>query len=532
MSEEMSGRPVRRGSEFTLAQLLEMFAFATDLAFGLELEDGLRACFLAAKLAEEMGLAPADRLTVYYTAFLKDAGCTCWTTQFADFWQTNEKVAMRELFIFSGPPSLRSYVSFLLRYPGADLPMPARLQRIIRILAGGAHFYKEGGATAVEVCSRIARRLGLPASVQEAALSLGESWNGKGLPRGLRGEEIPLAARIVLPTYILAPVHRAGGRAAAKEAAVAGRGKVFAPEVVDAFLALSARDSFWEELEREGISERVLALEPDSDLATVGEDRLDDLALAFADFVDLKSPFAAAHSRRVGQIAERIAGAMGCPDAEVERFRRAGLMHDLGLVALPSQMLNKPEGRLGASEREQLRLHSYYGERILGRAPVMADLTPLVGAHHERLDGAGYFRGLRDRDIPLGGRIVAVANRFDEISHDAPGQPGLPLEDALAVLNSEAGAALDREVVRTLRACLGQSPGDGRPHKEWPAGLTNREVEVLRLAARGLTRRQVAERLVITENTVRHHLEHIYNKTGTSTRVAATLFAMEHDLIP
>jgi HD-GYP domain-containing protein (c-di-GMP phosphodiesterase class II) len=276
----------------------------------------------------------------------------------------------------------------------------------------------------------------------------------------------------------------------------------------------------------------VLSQEPESELATVGEDRLDDVALAFADFIDLKSPFAASHSRRVGRITEQIATLMGCLPAEVVLFRRAGLMHDLGLVAVPAHVLNKPEARLSQAERELLRLHPYHGERILSRVPLMADFVPLVGAHHERIDGGGYFRGLRERDIPMGARIVAVASRLDELTHDAPEQPGLPLADALARLDGEAGAALDREVVHALRACLGRATEDHRSTRQWPAGLTDREVEVLRLVARGLTRSQVAARLAITESTVKHHLEHIYGKIDTSTRVGATLFAMEHDLIP
>jgi DNA-binding CsgD family transcriptional regulator len=223
----------------------------------------------------------------------------------------------------------------------------------------------------------------------------------------------------------------------------------------------------------------------------------------------------------------------GCTREEATVVRRAGLAHDLGLVGVPSYTLNKPDDQLTHAEREILRLHSYHGERILASVPAVAPLAPIVGGHHERFDGGGYFRGLKGRDIPLGARIVAVANRLDELTHDAPGRTALSIDDALTVLARESGASLDGEIVAPVRRSLGATPIiPASAEAPWPAGLTDREVDVLRLASKGLTRKQIGDQLSITENTVRHHLEHIYEKTGTATRVAVTLFAMEHNLIP
>src|SRR5207248_281393 len=199
--------------------------------------------------------------------------------------------------------------------------------------------------------------------------------------------------RVVLPTFFLVPFHRVSGREAAVQIARASRGQAFDPEVIDAFLDLSTNETFWRDLESENIRDQVLALESPSDLTTVEEDRIDDLALAFADFIDLKSRFAAAHSRRVANLSEELARLMDCADLAVTQIRRAALMHDLGLVAVPSYTLDRPWRDLSETERDQYRLHPYHGERILKQVSPLSSLAEMVGTHQERADGSGYYRG-------------------------------------------------------------------------------------------------------------------------------------------
>jgi HD-GYP domain-containing protein (c-di-GMP phosphodiesterase class II) len=268
-------------------------------------------------------------------------------------------------------------------------------------------------------------------------------------------------------------------------------------------------------------------MEPESEFSDVAGEKVDDIALAFADFIDLKSRFAAAHSRRVAGVAEQLARLHGCAPEAVVQIRRAALMHDLGLVAIASFSLEKAEENLSEAERERYRLHPYHGERILQRVAALAPYAEMVGNHQERVDGTGYYRGLRGNNINLGSRIIAVADRLDELTHDAPGRPAIELKQALAVMDRDSG--LDSGIVESLRHAIGED--SSQPVQRWPAGLTQREVEVLRLAARGITRAQIGSALGITENTVRHHMEHIYDKTGSSTRVEATLFAIENNLL-
>jgi HD-GYP domain-containing protein (c-di-GMP phosphodiesterase class II) len=266
----------------------------------------------------------------------------------------------------------------------------------------------------------------------------------------------------------------------------------------------------------------------------MGEEKLDDVALALGDYADLKAPFLAGRSRRVADLAQGIARRMGVPEPEVTHIHRAALVHDIGIVAVPSFILTKPQETLSDAEREQVRLHPYHSERILSKILALAPIIPLVAAYHEAIDGGGYYRGLSGSDVPRGARIIAVADRFDELTHDAPGSPAREPDEAVAMMGEETGARLASDVLQALTEELS---GVDRAHRQrtrqqkWPAGLTDREVEVLRLITKGLNRRQVAGALFIAEGTVRSHLEHIYTKIGVSSRAAATLFAVENDLL-
>jgi HD-GYP domain-containing protein (c-di-GMP phosphodiesterase class II) len=234
----------------------------------------------------------------------------------------------------------------------------------------------------------------------------------------------------------------------------------------------------------------------------------------------------------VGDLGQAIARRLGLPESQVSTIRQAALMHDVGLAAVPSYALDRPRDKLSQAEQEILRLHPYHAERIFARV-ALDRVVPLVAAHHERMDGRGYYRGLAGEQIPVGARITAVADTFDELTHVTPDHEALEPELALRKLQDEAGRGLWSEAVHVLAQELGAS-GPLQPKRRpatQPAGLTEREVEILRMLARGMSRRQIADELVLSQHTVRHHLEHIYSKVGVGTRVAATLFAVEHDLI-
>jgi DNA-binding CsgD family transcriptional regulator len=321
------------------------------------------------------------------------------------------------------------------------------------------------------------------------------------------------------------------GASEVKRAARERKGKSLDPEVVQALLALDRAPGFWEGLQRAELWEAVLDLEPDSPLRCLDQDKLDDVILAFADLTDLKSPTDLGHSRGTARLAECVAREMRLPQADAADIRRAALLHDLGNVAVPNSILDK-EGPLTEAERARADLHPYYSEEVLRRVPALGNIARLAGAHHERLDGRGYFRGLSGSQIPLGARILAVADEFQAVSQERSDRPRLGPEEAIAALRPQVGPHLDPACFEALIRQLGVStPAAPRRRSHLPAGLSDREVQVLRLLAKGTTNRQIAEELVITPKTAEHHLEHIYNKLGVSSRAAAIFFAVENELV-
>ena len=243
----------------------------------------------------------------------------------------------------------------------------------------------------------------------------------------------------------------------------------------------------------------------------------------------MKSPYTHGHSVEVAALAESAARILQLPENEVIALRRAALLHDLGRVAISSAIWEKP-GALTRGEWELVRLHPYHTERILSGSSVLDPLARIAGLHHERLDGSGYPHRLSAEAIPLPARVLAAADCFQAATQDRPHRASLTIEAAAELVTSEARAGrLDADCVAAVVRASGQRPP--RLRRDWPAGLSDREVDVLRLLCRGLTNAQIATQLVISRRTAEHHVQHIYAKIGHSTRAAATLFALEHDLV-
>lgn len=523
---QTSESPVR------MAELLGAFSVASSIAIGLPMEHGVRACYISMKLARELELPPQQTQDLYWTELLKDAGCTCWTSPIATAILGDEIIARKDLFFGGDPNNMRHAFGWLMQYVGAGAPLTTRVSRMADFFVHGKSFWQEGFYSACQVARRIAQRLGMSGEVQAALLSIFEQWDGKGMPEKTRGEAIPLISRIVYATTFLEVFHQIGGRDEVRRLASERSGKAFDPSVIDAFLSVSSHESFWEGLEQENVWDAVLDMEPQSPHWHVSEEELDTATLALADFADLKSPYMVSHSRDVAALAEDIAIRLRLPDAEVTTIRRAALVHDIGMVTVPSFVINKPQESLTQPEWEQLRLHPYHGERIISRIPALRPLADIVGHHHEQMDGKGYHRGISGNSIPLGARIIAVADTFSSLTNARPMRPALDPEDALTQIYREAGQSLYGDACRALADNVGGVAVRKRVQgSAWPSGLTDREVEVLQLLSNGMTRKQIAKSLIVSESTVRHHLEHIYGKIGVSSRASAALFAMEHGLL-
>ena len=352
-----------------------------------------------------------------------------------------------------------------------------------------------------------------------------ERWDGRGVPAGTKGDEILTTARIVNLADVVEVFYRVDGVAAAISVARQRSGTQFDPALVDAFCSSAAE--LFAQLDTVGTWDAVIADEPGL-TAWMSDAEFDTALEAIADFADLKSPYTIGHSRGVALLAAAAAHDYGLPAEETQLVRRAGLVHDLGRLGVSNAIWDKP-GELTAAEFERVRLHPYLTERILALSADLAPLGALAVEHHERLDGSGYPRGLTGNTLTLPSRILAAADAYRTRVEPRPHRPACPADDVAVKLRAEARAGrLDGGAVEAVLRAAGQP---GRRHPQLPAGLTAREVEVLKLMALGLKDSDIAERLVISRPTARHHVEHIYTKIGVSNRALASLFAARHGLI-
>jgi HD-GYP domain-containing protein (c-di-GMP phosphodiesterase class II) len=506
-------RPLRLG------ELLASVSLATDLGTGQPPGHALRTCTIAAALAEEMGCGPDEVRTVHQFALLRFLGCTSDAAETAVLVGGDDlalNAAMAPVMMGSG----REVMGRFVRSVAPGQPPLRRLRLVARALADpkGA---ERSLSTHCEVAVMLARRVGLEQPVVDALAHAYERWDGKGYPAGLEGDAIPLAVRVALVARdadlaaMLAddPRERLGAR----------RGRAYDPAVVDAFERVGA--DVLAELDGADEWETALASEP-RPVETVEQSALDGVLSAFADFTDLKSPWVRGHSRRVASLAEEAGRLSGLTASECDGLRLAGLVHDLGRVAVENGIWDKA-GPLTTSEWERVRLHSYYTERILDRCGALAPFVEAAASHHERVDGSGYHRSVTAQVLSRGALILAAADVFAALTAERPHRPAYGEEEACRVLEAEAG--LDGDAVACVLAAAGRRPAPSPAGR--PAELTDREVEVLRLIAQGRSNREVAERLFISPKTVGRHVENLYRKVGVSSRAAAAVFAMEHGLL-
>jgi HD-GYP domain-containing protein (c-di-GMP phosphodiesterase class II) len=415
----------------------------------------------------------------------------------------------------------RQMLPWMLRHIGAGQTPLRRL----RTLASAGTVITEYMIGHCEVAQYFAERLGFEQSIRTAFSQMYERWDGQGEPRKLKGEEIARPMRVVLLIRDIEAYLYTHGVEAAVAVARERAGKLHDPAIVSRFCELAQQ--LCGSLEEDARWESLLAIEP---LPRVySEAEFDNAMLVIADFIDLISPFFSGHSRAVAHLAEAAARGYGLPDADTKTLWRAGLVHDLGKVAVPHGLWSRP-GPLNNSEWERVRIHPYYTERILARPKTLAQLGAIAACHHERLDGSGYHRNISGDSLSPSARLLAAANYYRARVEPRPNREAQPPEAVAQKMRQEVRAGqLDGDAVTAVLSAAGHHTTPAR--RDRIAGLSEREIEVLRLIARGLSNRQMAQQLSISEKTVGTHIMHIYEKIGCSTRSVATLFAMQHNLI-
>lgn len=429
--------------QIALSDVISALSHALDIAEGQPQGHAVRSCLIGMRLAAELELPAEQRSDLFYALLLKDAGCSANANRMSVLFDADDREAKATSKLIDWSDRRSAFLwSLRTVAPGAGL------RRKIEVLRGISN---EGDVTRSFMearCDRgaeIARMLFLSEGTATAIRSLDEHWDGNGMPDGLTGEAIPLPARILCLAQTMEVFYAAGGIKAARKVAKRRRGRWFDPALVDAFLNFSDDSEFWESMEAPDVS----AWEP-QDLALVGDDaRLDRIAEAFARVIDAKSPFTARHSERVAEIADGIAGVLGFDARERRVLRRAGLLHDIGKLAVSNRILDKP-GKLTDEEFEAVQTHPVHTLRILQRAPCFAELADLAANHHEKLDGSGYPRALTAADLDLPMRVLAVADVYEALTADRPYRGPLPAEEALAIIDRDVPHKLDAEVRHAL----------------------------------------------------------------------------------
>jgi HD-GYP domain-containing protein (c-di-GMP phosphodiesterase class II) len=508
-----------------LADLLGGLSIASDLGFGLPPEEAMRSCLIGTALAREQGLAEDVVADCFYTALLMHLGCSALSHEasvaFGD--DRGMMAAAAKTNVADPNDFVTTFLPELTR--GMSRAERARIEHYT--LTRGAEFGRNFDTGSCEVASSTAKRVGLGDGVQRALREAVEWWNGEGPPRGLRGDEIALPARIGRVAADAARFDHIGGRDAAVEALRRRSGTILDPELVEQF-ATNA-DGVLAQSHAGDPRQLLLEHEP-KPVVEIDAAELPGFASAFGDLADMKTPWTHGHSRGVARLATAAAQKLGLDRQAISKLEISALLEDLGRVAVSNAIWEKP-GPLTAAEWEQVRTHPYRTERILATSTALEPMARVAGMHHERLDGSGYHRGCRARELPPAARVLAAADSFHAMTQDRPHRRALGAAQAAEELKGEVRAGrLDPDAAEAVLDVAGQR-GTRRRDNLRPAGLSEREVEVARLVAAGLSNPEIASRLVISRRTAEHHVQHIYRKVGVSSRAGLALFAHEHHLV-
>jgi len=388
-----------------LSELIGSLSHALDLTEGQPKGHCVRACWIGSHVGATIGLGGSELRDLYYTLLLKDLGCSSNAARICELYLTDD-LAFKRGYKTVGD-GLPEVLGFVFAHTGLRAGLAARLRAVVNILRNGKRITDELIQTRCTRGAEIARRLRFGDVVAAGIASLDEHWNGSGRPEGLVGEAIPLNARIALLAQVVDVFHTLGGRDAALREARERSGTWFDPALVRAIERVGGDDAFWRTLASPAVEAAVFAMEPGAGKVVVDDDYLDDIAAAFGEVVDSKSPYTSGHSERVARIADALAARLGLTAARRRWLRRGALLHDVGKLGVSNAILDKP-GPLDDDEWAFIHRHTLIGERILLAAPALNRVASLVRSSHERYDGAGYPDGLSASDIPLGSRIILV----------------------------------------------------------------------------------------------------------------------------
>jgi putative nucleotidyltransferase with HDIG domain len=438
-------------SSVRLSSILSALSYALDLTEGQPMGHSVRSCMIGMRIADQIGLGIQERADLYYALLLKDAGCSSNASRLFHILNADEIRAKGDVKTTDWTRVGWESLHYALGHVGTGMPFLQRMQKLFQVAAT----QQQDSCSLVKIrCERgshIAKELGFSESVSAGIYNLDEHWNGRGYPDGLRKNEIPLFSRIANLSQTLDVFYTERGSKAALEAAQKRSGSWFDPELVKAAVSLGHSGVLWQGLHDQDLVRNVAELEPESRQLKTTEESIDRICSAFAEVIDAKSPFTYRHSHGVAEAAVEIGLWFGMNVQTLKQLRRAALLHDIGKLSVPNSILEKP-AKLTAEEWTVVKAHPYFTFEILRKIPGFDRLSYDAAAHHEKLDGSGYWRGLGSEQLSRFARILAVADIFDALHAKRPYRDGMPLEKVFELLRKDAPHALDLPCVEALIA--------------------------------------------------------------------------------
>ncbi len=439
--------------QIVLSELLGALSHALDMVEGQPVGHCVRCCWIGIHVGRAMALSELEIWELYYTLLLKDLGCSSNAARICQLYLTDDLSFKRDVKFVDG--SLPQALRFVLSHTGLKAGLAERIRALIAAFQTAGTAPKEFVETRCHRGAEIARKMRFSEAVAQGIQNLDEHWDGGGLPTGATGHDIPMYSRIALLAQVVDVFQVGAGIEAACKEVRHRSGTWFDPQLIDAFERVAGRAGFWETLRSDTLQGALYALEPAQDRIAVDEDYLDDIAAAFAQVIDSKSPYTSGHSERVTLFTDLIAEQMGLSNEQRRWLKRAALLHDIGKLGVSNSILDKP-GKLDADEWAAMQMHAAYSEMILSRIAAFGDLAVIAGAHHERLDGKGYPRGLCGDQIVRETRIITTADIFDALTADRPYRPAMPVTKALTLMAEMVGTAIDPDCLAALRSAMGR----------------------------------------------------------------------------
>ncbi len=454
-AQEQSQKTSARSVHVALSEVLAALSYALDLTEGQPIGHTIRTCLIGMRIAEDIGLDEENRTALYYALLLKDAGCSSNAAKmtalfggddrevkpymkFVD-WHKRWSLAAKTAMAVGRGRSLRERASF---FTGI-----ARTPNVTRDLI----------AIRCERGADIVLRLGFPVASADAVRSLDEHWNGRGYPKGLSGEEIPLLSRIANLSQTIEAFFRNGGEAAARAVVRARKGTWFDPKLVRVVQGWKGDREWWARLTGPDAEALVMTVEPGSGQRVVDEAGLDMIAFAFSEIIDAKSPYTFRHSANVAGFSLAMCKQYGMDPIAQRRMHRAGLLHDIGKLGISNSILDKP-GRLDDLERAAIERHPVFTSDILSHVSAFSDFAWTAAIHHEKLDGSGYPWKLTGDQLDDSARILCVADVCEALTADRPYRAGMTPEAAFALMRREFAGKLCSTAIDSLESCFALQP--------------------------------------------------------------------------